>query len=185
MRNRIHVIIMCGDIYCLQREKIATWQWRKVTPQPSDSSSTQSSSSPVQLFSCVRLFLTLWTAARQASLSIASSRSLLRLVSIELVMPSKHLILILCRPLLLPPSMFPSIRVFSNEFCITWSNYWRFSFSIQWFILLLISWYGVLRRYINICDNLPKMQNFNLIRRKHQINSSWRMFYKIIGLLFF
>ena len=158
MRNRIYVITMCGDIYRLQREKIATWQWRKVIPQPSDSSSTQSSSSPVQLFSCVRLFLTLWTAARQASLSIANSQSLLRLRSIELVMPSNHLIL--GCPLLLPPSKFPSIRVFSYEFCITWSNYWRFSFSIQWFILLLISWYGVLRRYINICDNSAKNAKF-------------------------
>ena len=66
----------------------------------------------VQLLSRVRLFVTPWTAARQASLSITNSRSLLKLMSVELVMPSNHLIL--CRPLLLP-SVFPSIRVFSSE----------------------------------------------------------------------
>ena len=72
-----------------------------------------------------------WTAAYQASLSITNSRSLSKLVSIESVMPSNHLIL--CRPLLLLPSIFPSIRVFSNEsaVCITWPKYWSFSFSIS------------------------------------------------------
>ena len=75
--------------------------------------------------------MTPWTAARQASLSIANSWSLLKLMSIELVMPSNHLIL--CRPLLLLPSIFPSIRVFSNESVlhIQWPNYWSFSFSIS------------------------------------------------------
>ena len=67
----------------------------------------------LQSLSCVQLFVTPWTAACQASLSITNSRSLLRLMSIELVMPSNHLIL--CHPLLLLPSIFPSIRVFSNE----------------------------------------------------------------------
>ena len=72
-----------------------------------------------------------WTAACQASLSITNSQSLLRLMSIELVMPSNHLIL--CHPLLFPPSIFPSIRVFSNEsvLCIRWPDYWSFSFSIS------------------------------------------------------
>ena len=90
-----------------------------------------SSVSSVQLLSCVRLFGTPWTAARQASLSITSSRSLLKLMSIELVMPSNCLIL--CRPLLLLPSVFPSIRVFSNEsvLCIRWPKYWSFSISIS------------------------------------------------------
>ena len=69
--------------------------------------------SSVQLLSRARLFVTQWTTAYQASLSITNSRSLLKLMSIESVMPSNHLIL--CRPLLLPPSIFPSIRVFSNE----------------------------------------------------------------------
>ena len=81
--------------------------------------------------SCVQLFATLWTAAHQASLSITNSWSLPKLMSIELVMPSNHLIL--CRPLLLLPSIFPSIRVFSNESapCIRWPKYWSFSFSIS------------------------------------------------------
>ena len=87
--------------------------------------------SSVQLLSRVRLFETPWPAARQASLSITNSRSLPKLVSIESVMPSNHLIL--CHPLLLLPSIFPSIRVFSNEsvLCIRWPKYWSFSFSIS------------------------------------------------------
>ena len=87
--------------------------------------------SSVQSLSCVRLFATPWTAARQASLSIANSQSLLKLMSVELVMPSNNLIL--CCPLLLPPSIFPSIRVFSKESVlhIRWPKYWSFSFSIS------------------------------------------------------
>ena len=87
--------------------------------------------SSVQLLSHVRLFATPWTAACQASLSITNSQSLLELMSIELVMPSNHLIL--CHPLLLPPSIFPTIRVFSNESVlhIRWPKYWTFSFSIR------------------------------------------------------
>ena len=82
-------------------------------------------------FSPVRLFATPWTAAPQASLSITNSQSLLKPMSIESVIPSNHLIL--CRPLLLPPSSFPSIRVFSNESVlhIRWPKYWSFSFSIS------------------------------------------------------
>ena len=85
----------------------------------------------VQLLRCVRLFLMPWTAALQAALSITNSRSLLKLVSIESVVPSNHFIL--CRPLLLLPSIFPSIRVFSNESVlhIRWPKYWSFSFSIN------------------------------------------------------
>ena len=87
--------------------------------------------SPVQSLSHVWLFATPWTAAHQASLSITNSRSLLKLMSIKLMMPSNHLFL--CRPLLLLPSIFPSITVFSNEsvFHIRWSKYWSFSFSIS------------------------------------------------------
>ena len=87
--------------------------------------------SSVQSLSCVQLFVTPWTAAHQASLSITNSRSLLKCMSIELVMPSNHLIL--CRPLLLPPSIIPSIRVFSNESAlhIRWPKYWSFSLSIS------------------------------------------------------
>ena len=85
----------------------------------------------VQSLSCVWLFVTPWTAAHQASLSITNSQSLLKLTSIESVMPSNHLIL--CRPLLLPPSIFPSIRVVSNKSVlrIRWPKYWSFSFSIS------------------------------------------------------
>ena len=83
------------------------------------------------LLSQVQLFATPWTAALQASLSITNSQSLLKLMSIESVMPSNHLIL--CHSLLLLPSIFPSIRVFSNEsvLCIRRPKYWSFSFSIS------------------------------------------------------
>ena len=85
----------------------------------------------VQSLSCVRLFATPWTAARQASLSITNSQSLIKLIPIELVMPSNHLIF--CHPLLLLPSIFSSIRVFSNESLLhlRWPKYWSFSFSIS------------------------------------------------------
>ena len=87
--------------------------------------------SSVQSLCQVQLFVIPWTAARQASLSLTNSRSLLKLMSIEAVMPSNHLIL--CRPLLLLPSIFPSIRVFSSESAlrISWPKYWNFSFSIN------------------------------------------------------
>ena len=87
--------------------------------------------SSVHLLSCVQLFVTPWTEAHQASLSITNSWSLLKLMSIESVMPSSHLIL--CRPFLLLPSIFPNIRVFSDEsvLCIRCPKYWSFSFSIS------------------------------------------------------
>ena len=93
-------------------------------------SQTGSKFSSVQSLSRVRLFATPWSTALQASLSITNSRSLLKLMSIESVMPSIHLIL--CCPLLLPPSIFPSIRVFSRKSVlhIRWPKYWSFSFSI-------------------------------------------------------
>ena len=86
--------------------------------------------SSVQSLSRVQLFATPWTAAHQASLSITNSQSLLKLMSIESMMPSNHLI---CCPLLLLPSVFPSIRVFSNEsvLCIRWPKYWSLSFNIS------------------------------------------------------
>ena len=85
----------------------------------------------VQSFSCVRLIVTAWTAAHQSSLWFTISQSLLKLMSIESVIPSNHLIL--CCPLLLLPSIFPSIRVFSNEsvLLIRWPKYWSFSFNIS------------------------------------------------------
>ena len=98
---------------------------RRITKRDSQNQSISSVQSP----SRVRLFETPWTAAGQASLSITNSRSLPKLMSIESLMPSNHLLL--CRPLLLSPSIFPSIRVFSNEsVLIRWPKYWSFSFSI-------------------------------------------------------
>ena len=110
----------------------------------------QTEFSSVQLLSCVQVFATPWTAACQASLSISNSWSLLKLMSVKLVMPSNHLIL--CRPLLLLPLIFPQIRVFSNESAlhIRWPKYWSFSFSpsndysglisfsMDWFDLLAV-----------------------------------------------
>ena len=119
----------------------------------------------VQSLSHVRLFATPWTAARQASLSITNSRSLLKLMSIESVMASNHLIL--CHPLLLLPSVFPSIRVFYNEsvLCIRWPKYWSFRVSASasvlpvniqdWFPLgwtgldLLVVW-GTLKSHLQL-----------------------------------
>ena len=87
--------------------------------------------SSVQLLSHIQLFATPWTAAHQTSLSITNSQSLLKLMSIELVMPSNHLIL--CCPILLLPSIFPNVRVFSSELVLhmRWPEYWSFSFSIS------------------------------------------------------
>ena len=104
----------------------------------------------VQLLSCVQLFVMPGTAARQAFLSITNSHSLLRLVSIKLVMPSNHLIL--CCPLLLLPSIFPSIRVFSNESVlhIRWPKYWTFSLNVSpsnehsGLISFRIDWFDIL-----------------------------------------
>ena len=101
------------------------------TTEPPGKPRTSVQLSSVQSLSHVRLFATPWTAARQASLSITSSWSLPKLMSIESVMPSNHLIL--SHPLLLLPSIFPSIRVFSNESTlhIRWPKYWNFSFNIM------------------------------------------------------
>ena len=110
------------------------YHWATWKPTEEDESERKWNSSvqfsSVQSLSHVRLFATPWIAARQASLSITSSRSSLKLTSIELVMPSSHLIL--CRPLFLLPSIPPRIRVFSNEsnLHMTWPKYWSFSFSI-------------------------------------------------------
>ena len=101
----------------------------------------------VQSLSRIWLFATLWTTARQASLSITNTWSLPKFMSIESMMSSNHLIL--CHPLLLLPSVFPNIRVFLNEsaFCIRWPKYWSFSFSISpstniqdWFPLGWTGW---------------------------------------------
>ena len=117
----------------------------------------------VQSLSCVRLFATPWTAACQASLSITNSRSLLKLMSIESVMPLNHLAL--CRPLLLLPSIFPNIRVFSIESVlpIRWPKYWSFSISpfneYSGLFSFRIDWFDLLAIFSN--TTVPKHQFFS------------------------
>ena len=127
-------------------------------PPPSSPRHMLPGPSSVQLLSCVQLFVTPWTAACQTSLSITNPQSLLTLMSIQLVMPSKHLIL--CHPLLLLPSIFPSIKVFSRESAlpIRWPKYWSFSispsnehsglisFRINWLDLLAVQ--GTLKSFL-------------------------------------
>ena len=134
----------------------------------------------VQLLSRVRLFATPWTAAHQASLSIANSQSLLKLMSIEWVMPSNHLIL--CRPLLLLPSIFPSIRVFSNEsvLCIRWPKDWSFSispsneysgsisFRIDWFDLALQGTLKSLLQHHSSKASILQHSAFCMVQLSHQ-----------------
>ena len=112
--------------------KIKTiWSFQYMQKKPLTKFSTHLWFSSVQSLSPVRLFATPWIAARQASLSVTNSQSLLKLMPIELVMPSSHLIL--CCPLLLLPPIPPSIRVFSTESTLhmRWPKYWSFSFSIS------------------------------------------------------
>ena len=125
-------------------------------------------------------FATPWMAACQASLSFTNSRSLLKLMPIESVMPSNHLIL--CRPLLLLPSIFPSIRVFSSEsvLCIRWPNYWSFSFSISpsneysglvsfridWFDFLAVQ--GVLKSLLQHHSSNASINMTQSLHTKHQ-----------------
>ena len=124
--------------------------------------------SSVQSLTHIQLFVTPCTAACQASLSITNSWSLPKLVSIESVMPSYHLIL--CRPFLLPPSIFPSIRVFSNESVhgIRWPKYWSFSFSInpsnEYSGLIPVGWTG----WISLQSKGPSRIFSNTTVQKHQ-----------------
>ena len=144
-----------GGNHCLMGLAFQFCRMKRVLETSNGDGPVQFSS--VQSLSRVRLFVTPWTVARQASLSITNSWSLLKLMTIESVMPSNHLIL--CHPLLLLPSVFPSIKVFSSEsaFHIRWPKYWSFSFSssrsneysvlisfrIDWFDLLAVQ--GTLR----------------------------------------
>ena len=106
-------------------------QWSRPSPRKKKAKWLSVQFSSVQSLSHVQLFATPWTAACQASLSITNFWSLLKLMCIETVMPSNHLIR--CCPLLLPLSIFPSIRDFSNEsaLCIMWPKYWSFNFNIS------------------------------------------------------
>ena len=121
----------------------------------------------IQLFSHVPLFATPWTAACQATLSIINSWSLLKLMIIESVMPSNHLIL--CRPFLLLPSGFPSFRVFSNEsvLCIRWAKYWSFSFSISpsnELISFRLSCVQSLKLCLTLCDPMDCNLTFSSVQ---------------------
>ena len=122
----------------------------------------------VQLLSHVPLFATPWTAGRQASLSITNSWSLIKLMSIESVMPSNHLIL--CRALLLPPSIFPSIRVFSNESVlrIRWPKYWHFSFSIS----PSIEYSGLISFWMDWLDLLAVQETLKNFFQHHSLKAS-------------
>ena len=119
-----------------------------------------------------------WTVARQASLSITNSQSLLKLVSVESVMPSNHLIL--CRPLLLLPSNFPSIRVFSNESVhhIRWPKYWSFSFSIS----VSSDYSGLISFRIDWLDLLAVQETFKNLLQHHSSRESvlqWSAFFTV------
>ena len=144
--------------------------------------------SSVQSLSHVQLFVTPWIAARQASLSITNSWSLLKHMSIESMMPSSHLIL--CRPLLLLPPIPPSIRVFSNEstLCMRWPKYWSFSFSISpsnehpgliclrmdWLDLLAVQPLWKTRPWADICTTMSTEELFKIPKRWKQPLSTHR-----------
>ena len=136
--------------------------------------------SSVQLLSHVQLFATPWTAARQASLFFTISQSLLKLMSIELVMPSNHLIL--CHPLLLPPSIFPSIRVFSNESVlhIRWPEYWSFSFNIS----PSNAYSGLISFRMDWLDLLAIQSTLKSLLQHHSLKASilWRSAFFIVQL---
>ena len=148
----------------------------------------------VQSLSCVQFFVIPWTATRQASLSITNSWSFLKLMSIELVMPSNHLIL--CHPLLLP-SLFPSIRVFSNESVlpIRWPKYWSFSFSIgpsneySGLISFRIDWFDLLAIQGTLKSLLQLLQHsiFFIVQLSHPYTDNWKnhsFVGKVMSLLF-
>ena len=122
----------------------------------------------VQSLSHIWLFVTPWIAALQASLSITTSRNLLKLMSIESVIPSNHLIL--CRPILLLPSIFPSIRVFSNKLavCIRWPKYCSFSTcpssECSWLISFRIDWFDLLA----VQGTLNSLPQYHSSPQKHQ-----------------
>ena len=132
--------------------------------------------SSVQSPSRVRLFVTPWTAAHQASLSITNSRSLPKLMSIELVMPSNHLIL--CHPLLLLPSTFSNIRVFSNKSAlrIRWPKYWSFSFktlNIQdWFPLGWTGWISLQSKGLSRVFSNTTVQKHQFFRTQLSLQSN-------------
>ena len=141
---------------------------------------TVSGFSLVQSLSHVRLFVTPWTAALHASLFITNSRSSLKLTSIESVMPSSHLIL--CRPLLLLPPVFPSIRVFSNESALhmRWPKNWSFSFNIS----PSNEHPGLISSRMDWLDLLPVQETLKSLLQHHSAKASilWRSAFFIVQL---
>ena len=134
--------------------------------------------SSVQWLSHVQLFVTSWITAHQASLSIINSRSLLKFMSIESVIPSSHLIL--CHPLLLLPSVFPSIRVFSNESVlhIKWPKYWSFNFTIS----LFNEYSGLISFRIDWLDLLAVEGTLKSLLQHHSSKASilrWSIFFMV------
>ena len=138
--------------------------------------------SSIQLLSHVRLFATPWTVSHQASLSITNSWSLLKLMSIESVLPSNHLIL--CRPLLLLPSIFPSIRVFPNESIlhIRWPKYWSFSFNIS----PSNEYSGLISFRMDWLDLLAVQRTFKSLLQHHTSKASilWHSAFFVVQLLY-
>ena len=136
--------------------------------------------SSVQLLSRVRLFATPQTSAQQASLSVTNSWIILKLMSIELVMPSNHLTL--CRPLLCLPSIFPSIRVFSNKsaLCIRWPKYWSFSFTIS----PSVEYSGLISFRIDWLDLLAVQGTLKSLLQHHSSKASilWHSAFFIVQL---
>ena len=158
------------------------------------------------MLSCVRLFASPWTTACQASPSITNTQSLLKLMSIELVMPSNHLIL--CCPLFFPPSIFPSIRVFSNESVLhmRWPKYWSFSFSIipsniysglisfmtHWFDLLAVQGtFKSLLQHLSSKASILQRSAFFIVQLSHPYMTTgktialtrWTLVSKVMSLL--
>ena len=136
--------------------------------------------SSFQSLNHVQLLVTPWTAARQASLSITNPQSLLKLISIELVMPSNHFIF--SHPLLLMPSIFPSIRDFSNEsiLCIRWPKYWSFSFSIS----LSNEYSGLISFRMDRLDLLAVQRILKSLLQNHSSKASilWRSAFFMVQL---
>ena len=138
----------------------------------------------------VRLFANPWTEAHQASLSITNSQSLLKLISIRSVIPSNHLIL--CRPLLLPPSIFPCIRVFSNESVrhIRWPKYWSFNFSISpsseirdWFPLGCTGWISLQSKGLSRVFSNTIVQKHPFFGDSHPITVTFKNVLKFSSIL--
>ena len=194
MSNALGFIVGIVSNPAWTQEYISTWQsWAELQ------------FSSVQLLSCVQLFVTPWTAACQASLSIINSRSLPKLMSIESVMQPSHPL----SSLLLLPSIFPSIRVFSNEsvFCIRWPKYWSFSFSISpsnehpglisftmdWFDLLPVqgTLKGLLQHHSSKASILQRSASF-IVQLSHPYMTTgktialtrWTFVGKVMSLLF-